>query len=76
MEAWISQDSTPTYMLRVERALEEEKQRVAAYLNSETEAKLLQVRVCCLSRDFLFFIFSKPCLMLTHDDLNPYLLLL
>ena len=36
-------------MLRVEKALDEEKARVAAYLNPETETKLLQVRLClCL----------------------------
>jgi hypothetical protein len=32
-------------MIRVEKALEEERQRVAAYLNAETEPKLLQVRL-------------------------------
>lgn len=42
VEAWITQDSTPTYMLRVEKALDEERARVAAYLNPETESKLLQ----------------------------------
>ena len=43
VEAWITEDSTPTYMLRVERSLEEEKARVAEYLNTESEPKLLQV---------------------------------
>mmetsp|Transcript_11521 Transcript_11521/g.25588 ORF Transcript_11521/g.25588 Transcript_11521/m.25588 type:complete len:774 (-) Transcript_11521:370-2691(-) len=42
-ETWIAQDSTPAYMLRVEQALDEEKGRVAAYLNSESEPKLLKV---------------------------------
>mmetsp|Transcript_27867 Transcript_27867/g.46836 ORF Transcript_27867/g.46836 Transcript_27867/m.46836 type:complete len:789 (-) Transcript_27867:312-2678(-) len=42
-ESWVAEDSTPTYMIRVEQALEEEKDRVAAYLNSDTEAKLLLV---------------------------------
>jgi cullin 1 len=45
VEAWMAQDSTPTYLLRVEKALEEERERVAAYLNTESEAKLLQVRL-------------------------------
>jgi hypothetical protein len=44
VENWIVEDSAPTYMIRVEKALEEERQRVAAYLNAETEPKLLQVR--------------------------------
>jgi hypothetical protein len=45
VENWIVEDSAPTYMIRVEKALEEERQRVAAYLNAETEPKLLQVRL-------------------------------
>eukprot|EP01035_Chromulina_nebulosa_P027383 gene27383-36017_t len=40
---WIAKDSTPDYLLRVEKALEEEKSRVSNYLNTESEARLLQV---------------------------------
>lgn len=41
--SWISEDSTPVYMVRVEKALEDERIRVQSYLNSESELKLLQV---------------------------------
>lgn len=37
------EDSTPTYMIKVEKALEEESQRVSNYLNHSTEEKLLRV---------------------------------
>ena len=42
-QAWAAAEPLPAYMLRVEKALEDEKLRVQAYLNSETEAKLLRV---------------------------------
>ncbi|CAM9374818.1 unnamed protein product, partial [Heterosigma akashiwo] len=42
-QEWIQSDSTPDYMVKAERALEEERQRVANYLNPSTEAKLLRV---------------------------------
>ena len=38
---WIVSDSTPDYLIKAERALEEERIRVADYLNSESETKLL-----------------------------------
>ncbi|RYG64643.1 hypothetical protein EON64_13545, partial [archaeon] len=41
--SWIASESTPSYLVRVELALEEEKQRVANLLNASTEPKLLQV---------------------------------
>lgn len=39
---WIVDDTCPEYMLKVEQCLEKEKQRVASYLHSSTEAKLLK----------------------------------
>ncbi|EWM19994.1 cullin 1, partial [Nannochloropsis gaditana] len=42
-QGWIETDSTPAYLLKAEAALEEEKARVANYLNAETEEKLLKV---------------------------------
>ena len=42
-QEWIETDSTPAYLIKAEKALEEEKARVANYLNSETEEKLLKV---------------------------------
>ena len=42
-DAWITDDPTPSYLIKAEKALDEERQRVAAYLNSETESKLLKV---------------------------------
>jgi cullin 1 len=42
-EEWIAEDSTPTYMLKIEAALEEERSRVQSYLNPESETKLLNV---------------------------------
>jgi len=42
-QAWIESDDTPTYLEKAEKALEAEKQRVANYLNSSSEPKLLRV---------------------------------
>ena len=42
-EDWIVQDSTPDYLIKAEKALGEEKERVASYLNSTTEHKLRSV---------------------------------
>jgi len=42
-QEWIENDSTPDYMIKAERALEEERLRVANYLNPSTESKLLRV---------------------------------
>jgi cullin 1 len=42
-QEWIQTDSTPAYLIKAGKALEEEKARVANYLNAETEDKLLSV---------------------------------
>eukprot|EP00574_Skeletonema_japonicum_P002825 CAMPEP_0201715338 /NCGR_PEP_ID=MMETSP0593-20130828/1536_1 /ASSEMBLY_ACC=CAM_ASM_000672 /TAXON_ID=267983 /ORGANISM="Skeletonema japonicum, Strain CCMP2506" /LENGTH=740 /DNA_ID=CAMNT_0048204801 /DNA_START=36 /DNA_END=2258 /DNA_ORIENTATION=- len=42
-EDWIARDSTPDYLIKAEKALVEEKERVGAYLNSATEPKLRSV---------------------------------
>eukprot|EP00607_Mallomonas_marina_P010807 CAMPEP_0182421016 /NCGR_PEP_ID=MMETSP1167-20130531/6181_1 /TAXON_ID=2988 /ORGANISM="Mallomonas Sp, Strain CCMP3275" /LENGTH=798 /DNA_ID=CAMNT_0024597697 /DNA_START=51 /DNA_END=2447 /DNA_ORIENTATION=+ len=42
-QAWIQENSTPVYMEKVERALEEERERVHAYLLPATEVRLLRV---------------------------------
>lgn len=41
--AWITDDPTPAYLIKTEKAIEDEKQRISSYLNSETEAKVLRV---------------------------------
>lgn len=41
--SWISQDSTPAYMIRCEKALDDERTRVQLYMNADSELKLLQV---------------------------------
>lgn len=41
--AWIQEDSTPAYLIKAEKALAGEKERVHNYMNPETEAKLLKV---------------------------------
>jgi cullin 1 len=41
-EEWIN-DSTPDYLIKAEKALDEEKARVADYLNSSSEHSLLRV---------------------------------
>lgn len=46
---WIASDSTPSYLLKVEKALDEERARVANYLHTSTESKLLQ----CLDGELL-----------------------
>lgn len=40
---WIDGNSTPDYLIKAEAALEAERERVGAYLNSSTEAKLVAV---------------------------------
>ncbi|XP_074345657.1 cullin-1-like [Apium graveolens] len=39
---WISEDSCPDYMIKVEESLKKEKERVSHYLHSSTEPKLLE----------------------------------
>lgn len=41
-EDWIN-DSTPDYLIKAENAIQEEKTRVAEYLNSSSEQKILRV---------------------------------
>ena len=40
---WIAKDSTPDYLIKAEKALEDEKERVLNYLNSHSESKVLRV---------------------------------
>lgn len=42
-QEWIDTDSTPDYLIKAERALLEEKTRIADYLNPASEGKLLRV---------------------------------
>eukprot|EP00978_Attheya_sp_CCMP212_P006941 scaffold16220_cov51-Attheya_sp.AAC.4 len=42
-QEWIETDSTPDYLIKAERALNEERNRVGDYLNSASEVKLLRV---------------------------------
>ena len=42
-EEWIATDSTPDYLIKAEVALNEERNRVADYLNQSSESKLLKV---------------------------------
>jgi len=42
-QEWIDADSTPDYLIKAEAALNEEKIRVADYLNISSEPKLLKV---------------------------------
>jgi len=42
-EEWIATDSTPAYLIKAEKALEAEKDRVTDYLNLASEPKLLRV---------------------------------
>ncbi|DBA04843.1 TPA: hypothetical protein N0F65_004480 [Lagenidium giganteum] len=39
--AWLSEDSTPVYLQKVEEALQSERSRVARYLHKSTESKLI-----------------------------------
>ncbi|TMW55882.1 hypothetical protein Poli38472_008530 [Pythium oligandrum] len=39
-KAWLSEDSTPVYLQKVEEALQSERSRVERYLNSVTDSKL------------------------------------
>jgi len=40
---WIHEDSTPDYLIKAEKVIESERQRVAACLNNDSEGKLLKV---------------------------------
>jgi cullin 1 len=40
--SWILEDSCPDYMLKIEECLKQEKERVAHYLHSSSEQKLLE----------------------------------
>lgn len=42
-QEWIATDSTPDYLIKAEAALNEERNRVADYLNQSSETKLLKV---------------------------------
>lgn len=42
-QTWILEDSCPDYMLKAEECLKREKERVAHYLHSSSEQKLLEV---------------------------------
>ncbi|KAL0878309.1 hypothetical protein Bca101_028015 [Brassica carinata] len=40
---WIQEDSCPEYMIKSEESLKKEKERVAHYLHSDTEPKLVEI---------------------------------
>ncbi|GMH80749.1 hypothetical protein TL16_g08679, partial [Triparma laevis f. inornata] len=42
-EEWIAVDSTPDYLVKAEKALNQEKERVGAYFNLSSESKVLKV---------------------------------
>ena len=66
---WIEGDGTPDYLMKAERALEAEKERVAAYLNSNTESKLISVveaEILVRGVGKLFFCFSFLFILLGH----------
>lgn len=42
-DEWLTADSTPAYLIKIEDVLEQEKLRVKAYLNLETDPKLMRV---------------------------------
>ena len=42
-DEWLTADSTPAYLIKIEEVLEREKSRVKAYLNIETDPKLMRV---------------------------------
>lgn len=42
-EEWIAVDSTPDYLVKAEKALDQEKERVGAYFNLSSESKVLKV---------------------------------
>lgn len=39
---WLQNDSTPNYLIKAEKAFQDEKQRVLRYLNPETESKITE----------------------------------
>lgn len=43
VEEWLQEDSTPMFLTKIENVLEQEKARVKAYLNLESEPKLMRV---------------------------------
>ncbi|CEG45293.1 cullin protein 1 [Plasmopara halstedii] len=47
-KGWLSEDSTPVYLLKVEEALQSERSRVHTYLHKSTEPKLVKKLECVL----------------------------
>lgn len=71
-EEWLLIDSTPKYLIKVEQALTEEKNRVRDYLNPASEEKLLrEVEDEILDRvktDLLHKERSGCCVLFANDE--------
>lgn len=68
---WIQEDTCPEYMQKVEQCLEKEKQRVASYLHTSTEAKLLKEVENELLKTHQTTLLEKEntgCMALLRDD--------
>lgn len=69
-QEWVN-DSTPDYLIKAEAALTEESARVAAYLNSSSESKLLKVVEEELLEEIELFLLEKEssgCRALLQND--------
>ncbi|CAD5190749.1 unnamed protein product [Musa acuminata subsp. malaccensis] len=65
---WILEDSCPDYMLKVEECLKREKDRVAHYLHSSSEQKLLEK-----VQHELLFIYASQLLEKEHSGCHALL---
>ncbi|KHN02982.1 Cullin-1 [Glycine soja] len=64
---WILEDSCPDYMLKAEECLKREKDRVAHYLHSSREPKLLEFNMSC------YLCMQTNCLRKSTLDVMLYL---
>ena len=67
---WISTDSIPLYLIKVEKVLESEKKRVDAYLHCSTEEKLQQAIIFEMLDKHQLVIYSGCKPMMANDQLE------
>ena len=70
-QVWIASDTTPEYLKKAERALQEESERVKHYLNPSTEPKLLRNVEIELLKEYEMLLLNKEgsgCRALLKED--------
>ena len=70
-QVWIASDTTPEYLKKAERALQDESERVKHYLNPSTEPKLLRSVEIELLKEYEMLLLNKEgsgCRALLKED--------